>query len=161
MVRCANSLDGSGESGGETSKSGLPVEGFEAPGLEESVVLELALSGYSTPSKIAGKTGWGVEEIRRVWNDPKFQLALLAARRDMSVFVVGWVKKHSLEYAQQMHALATKGDDERVRFQANKDLLDRAGTGGQTKIALGSPQQYKQVVEELAEEGEVNGVHGV
>ena len=135
-------------SGSQTMGSGdEPV----SPYTDEGQLLELVLSGYNTPSKLSEKTGLNREDVQRVWDDPKFQLAILGARRDMGLYVVGWIKRHSLEYAKRMHQLAVSADDERVAFQANKDLLDRAGTSGQTRIALGSPLQYKQLVEELSE----------
>ena len=142
----------------------MPAEVFDPDSINEGQVIELILSGYTTPSKIANKMGWPREDVQRILDDPKVQLALLGARRDMSLFVVGWIKKHALEYAKKMHDLALRAEDERVAFQANKDMLDRAGTAGQTRIAVGSPAAYKQLVEELTEtdvEGVKDGIRGV
>jgi hypothetical protein len=151
-ARSVGSTLNNGASAMGISKRGLHPVVLEPVTFDDGIVLEAALSGYNTPAKIAAKTGFTREEIQRVWDDPKFQLSLLGARRDMGIFVVNWVKKNSLKYAKQMDALALEAGDERVRFQAAKDLLDRAGTAGQTKVALGTPQAYKNLIEELATE---------
>ena len=153
MVQCATLTPASGESGGETLKSGWPVEGSIGQP-DAASVLEYVLSGSTTISLISARSGWNPADIKRILDDPQFQLMLLGARRDMSLYVVNWIKKRALTYVKEMHNLAIHADDERVKFQAAKDLLDRAGTGGQTKIALGTPQQYKQLVEELSEPDE-------
>ena len=149
LVPSAASPPSDGRSDGETSSGGLTTEGSDSHTVDENRLLELVLTGYNTTSKVTAHTGWDPSDVKRVLDDPKFQLSILAARRDMAMYVVNWVKRHSLEYAQEMHLLATGAMDERVKFQANKDLLDRAGTTPQTRIALGTPQQYKQLVEEL------------
>lgn len=113
---------------------------------------------------LAGKTakdihvmhGVDAQALQRLKNSTEFNREMYVARRNVTTAVTEWIKRKTPELAMKMHALATTGEDARTQFAAVKDLLDRAGMGPTQKVALSTPQAYKDAIAELQDDVPVN-----
>lgn len=124
----------------------------------ESTVLEASLAGASSARQIARSLGWPPDDPRIAAVDHllaqgRFQKKLVDARRDITGSVIDRFKRKLHRVAEEMEKLALEQTtDTRIKFQACKDILDRAGTAPAQKVAVNSPRAYQEMIRELLED---------
>ena len=91
------------------------------------------------------------QEIHDLLEDSRFTADVMTAKRDLVNHAIDTIKRHLPEIVANQLKLS-RSTDQRTQFQANKDLLDRAGTGAISKIAINSPAMYREVVKDLLED---------
>lgn len=127
----------------------------------ETAVLEASLAGWTTSRQIARSLGWSPDDARlpaveRLLKQGSFQKKLMDARRDLSASVIERFKRKLHRVAGEMEKLALEQTtDTRVKFQACKDILDRAGTAPAQRVALNTPQSYADAIRDLLEDAPV------
>lgn len=92
--------------------------------------IELMISTNMTQIEIAKAIGMCDETVHRWTKNELFQAKLEEENRKR-------FKKLAVEAQREMQRLALKGKSEQVRFQACKDILDRAGYKPKDEIDLG------------------------
>lgn len=126
----------------------------------EAEILETALLGFDTPAACAEYL-FRVSTLKPdVAEDVVASLARLMATVDfnrtyqrMKEDVVGTIlesfKRTAMENARQMKELAKDCTDDRVKFSANKDILDRIGLQPTGKSVVFTPADWARELEGL------------
>mgnify|MGYP001308138882 FL=1 len=124
----------------------------------EVAVLEASLAGWTTSRQIARALGWTPDDVRipaveRLLAQGSFQKKLVDARRDLTASVIDRFKRKLHRVAEETEKLALEQTtDTRVKFQACKDILDRAGTAPAQRIAMNTPRSYADAIRSLLED---------
>ena len=129
---------------------------------------EAYLAGYHSEQAIAGhllgdRHGAEYELLvarvrRHLESSREFRQVLHRIRSDMVGGVIHSYRREVFKYKGEMDRLASECRDPRVRFQANKDALDRAGAAPVQKHMIFTPKDYADMLHKYQEdsvEGEV------
>lgn len=123
---------------------------FECP--LRLLVKEAVLAGNTSVTSIMKHIGLSDDDTRNTivsfLNDGMFRREVLQAQTNIEETVIKWFKRRALSYAKNMDSL-TLCEDPRVKFQANKDALDRIGTRPEERVRVSGIDAYKQLIQEL------------
>lgn len=124
------------------------------PSSLEEAALEGWLAGHRTAQAIVSFCGLPAdqeESVRLLLRSKTFLRRAVEATQIVDMTILGWLRRRGLKYAVNMDSLADRPDDPRVQFQANKDLLDRLGTGATQKVQVTTPDDWKRLAREFSE----------
>ena len=125
-------------------------------------IMEAALAGYDTPAKLGDYlfSAKGLEKGQReelltalgsILYATEFNSELQRAREDIVGTALESFKETAMENVLAMKDMARDCTDERVKYSANKDILDRIGLAPTTKTVAYSPADYLRLVQGLKE----------
>ena len=121
----------------------------------EDRVLEIILEGNAlTARSVAIELGDASLQplVQNIIWDTNFQVKLMNARKDMAISGIDRVRRKTHRWIRNMEDMAGS-DDGRVKFAANQDLLNRAGTAPSQRVEIG-PVSYLKALEGLTEDGD-------
>ena len=120
-------------------------------------IMEAALAGYDTPAKLGDYlfAAKGLEKGQRdelltalgsLLYAAEFNSELQRAREDIVGTALESFKETAMENVLAMKDMARDCTDERVKYSANKDILDRIGLAPAQKQVTYSPQDYMKLL---------------
>lgn len=129
----------------------------------EKEILEAALAGHQTPAacakylfrtdKMAQLDAQAIADaVKRVMDSVSFNRLFQRAKEDMIGTCLESFKRTSMGNVLEMKDLAKDASDPRVRYSANKDILDRIGLAPTQRTVTYTPSDYQRVVEGLREQ---------
>ena len=124
-------------------------------------ILEAALAGYDTPAKLGDYlfAAKGLEKGQRdelltalgsLLYASEFNSELQRAREDIVGTALESFKETAMENVLAMKDMARDCTDERVKYSANKDILDRIGLAPMQKTVTYTPADYFRMRESLS-----------
>ena len=126
----------------------------------EREVLEAYLAGYTSPASLAEEVFESsdpelIASLKLLIRTTAFNTAVQRAKEDLTGSAIDSFKRSIHRNVDEMKKLATEAEDPRVRFQANKDILDRVGLAPSQKIdSRYSPKDYESILEGLRKKDE-------
>jgi len=127
--------------------------------IDRKTLLDAALAGYDTPVAAAlflfpPPEGYIidpaiVDEIAKVLLSTDFNTEFQRAKDDIIGMAVSSFKRDVMQNVLEMKEIAKTATDPRVRYTANKDILDRVGLAPTQKTMAYSPADYLRLVEGL------------
>jgi len=127
--------------------------------IDRKTLLDAALAGYDTPVAAAlflfpPPEGYIidpaiVDEIAKVLVSTDFNTEFQRAKDDIIGMAVASFKRDVMQNVLEMKEIAKTATDPRVRYTANKDILDRVGLAPTQKTMAYSPADYLRLVEGL------------
>jgi len=127
--------------------------------VDRKTLLDAALAGYDTPVAAAlflfpPPEGYIidpaiVDEIAKVLVSTDFNTEFQRAKDDIIGMAVASFKRDVMQNVLEMKEIAKTATDPRVRYTANKDILDRVGLAPTQKTMAYSPADYLRLVEGL------------
>ena len=127
--------------------------------VDRKTLLDAALAGYDTPVAAAlflfpPPEGYIidpaiVDEIAKVLLSTDFNTEFQRAKDDIIGMAVASFKRDVMQNVLEMKEIAKTATDPRVRYTANKDILDRVGLAPTQKTMAYSPSDYLRLVEGL------------
>ncbi|MEE9401424.1 MAG: hypothetical protein V3V32_05345 [Dehalococcoidia bacterium] len=127
---------------------------------EETRILEAYLAGYTSPAAIAEEVFESSDKeiitaIHRLLKTTGFNTSVQRAKEDTTGSAIDSFKRSIHKNVDEMKKLATEAEDPRVRFQANKDILDRVGLAPSQKTDVRySPKDYEKILDGLRKKDE-------
>jgi len=112
------------------------------------------LSGKLTPATIARelKRPEDTQRISSLLYSAQGQRLLFKSRRDIVATTSERIKRMLPRAVEEAAKIAFDSEDPRAKAMMLKDLMDRAGIGATTRIAINSPEAYKRALLELADD---------
>jgi hypothetical protein len=116
-------------------------------------ILEAALAGYDTPAAASEQVFASVDpelvaEVKKLMNSVEFNRELQQSKEDVVGTAINSLKRTVMENVREMKELAKNSSDPRVRYNANKDILDRVGLAPTQKADVRfTPTDYHKIVE--------------
>jgi len=126
-------------------------------------IKEAALAGYDTPKACAdylfGAKGLDaavseelVASLTRLMNSVEFNREFQRAKEDVIGTCLESFRSTAMKNVLQMKDMAENASDDRVKYSANKDILDRVGLAPTQKQVSYTPADYEKLVKGLREQ---------